>query len=292
MTMFGADGVSVGLRGGLGNQLFIFGAGLSKSRELDVPLYVFWDPPVGELASRDCLVDKMFNGIPGVQFFTDSSSRSVLLRRRLHIIRNRGWVQGLAHDVPGTWSQIRPGSFLVGYFQALDFVKNSAELMKNHLRQKGFFNVLQKNWPLFQEEDVLFHIRRGDYTDSTVQKSHGLLSREYFERADRSLLELGAGGRRFVISDDEDYIRSIAPRHGWISIRTESSNPWENLVAMSQAPHLVISNSTFSWWSGWFGDQAQTATVWAPDVWKVSQPGATDRILPKHWRRLQGLFAD
>lgn len=290
--MYGADGVSVGLRGGLGNQLFILGAGLSKSRELDVPLYVFWDPPTGELASRDCLVDRMFDGIPGVEFYTDSSRRLVKLRRRFHLVRNREWVQGLAHDVPGTWNQIRPGTFLFGYFQAFLFLKNSAQLMKNHLQQKGVFDVQLKGWPIFQEDEVLFHIRRGDYTDSVVRKSHGLLSEKYFERADQSLRELGVGGKRFVVSDDEEYAQGIAARHGWISVPTGSSTPWENLVAMSRARHLVISNSTFAWWSGWLGDQVQTATVWAPDVWKVGQPGATERLVPKHWRRLKGLFVD
>jgi hypothetical protein len=93
----------------------------------------------------------------------------------------------------------------------------------------------------------LMHIRRGDFVNN--QADFGLLSEDYYEKL-RSELPLILA----IESDGDlgDFKKRLKPE---LIISRTNASAWETLAIMSKASDLVLSNSTFSWWGGFFALQ-------------------------------------
>ncbi|KLE35768.1 hypothetical protein AAW00_05135 [Aurantiacibacter luteus] len=59
-------------------------------------------------------------------------------------------------------------------------------------------------------------------------------------------------------------------------------SPWADLVRMSRCAALVIANSSYSWWAGWFAMQ-RGARVYCPRQWIKGLDSADLDIYPATW---------
>jgi hypothetical protein len=120
---------------------------------------------------------------------------------------------------------------------------------------------------------VAVHVRRTDYCGSRV---HDVVTPTYYEKA----LELVGGRRPVVFSDDLAWCRAQPVFAGAHFV--DESNDVAALYLMSQFQHIVIANSTFSWWAAYLGPQPKT--VIAPSRW-FGRGGHSDTqdIYMSHW---------
>jgi hypothetical protein len=134
------------------------------------------------------------------------------------------------------------------------------------------------------------HIRRGDYrTDSKARDHHGLLSFEYFADAIHSSY---LTGEIFHIFSDETEVAISEMNQILPDVQfTQGNCPFENVVCdlfrMSKTKKtLIISNSSFSWWSGRLSD----AAVLTPNPWFNQARTSTPDLIPPSWRILESKF--
>lgn len=277
------EGITVRPKGGLGNHLFSFGAGLAKARTLGVPLFVELQKSNSpSSASRELL--KLFGELPGVCFVQLGGLRSAFFRARKSACGT--WVQGLSHDSPSSWDHIRPGTILEGYLQVASFVEPALAEMSRFLSNKGFFRSSSLGDEVFGPGDIAINIRRGDYEELSVKKIHGVLPSSYYADAENYLRSLSLAGTAWLTSDSKE-LRTKSPEYfsrKWLE--DEELSPSSLMELLAKAPGLVISNSTFGWWSAAFGTSLFNQVVCVPSAWKLNQPDAISRLMLEGWHKV------
>lgn len=118
-----------------------------------------------------------------------------------------------------------------------------------------------------REPVIGFHVRRGD----NVGSDHWLLLEEtgYYERA-RACFE-GTDGVFLVVSQDPDWCAAHLAGPGTVVAGAASAAV--HIALLARCDHLILANSTFSWWAAWF-QEPRGGRVVAPERWY--HPGTFD----------------
>jgi len=275
--------------GGLGNQLFIYGAGLALARHLDAPLRVNCE----WFSHQDLRVLELdlLEPDPSIIFYvppTTFPARVISKVRRTllasyGVYRESAWAQ----FSPDFWD-VTPGSTLGGYFQSWKYL----EPISTELRSKVLSAGTPSHWFTSTAEKLSrlgswtsIHVRRGDYTYPGTREFFGLAERSYYEQATKMMASL-EGHRNFVVfSDDVTAAKEIFD--GICGSITFIDSPpavptLETLQLMAQASACVIANSSFSWWAAWLTDHPGK-TVIAPRPWLDNSARCERDLLPSHW---------
>lgn len=131
-----------------------------------------------------------------------------------------------------------------------------------------------------RESTVAIHHRLGDSVK--LRGSRGLLGPNYFKKALHQVSESTDSISKIrVYSDDPDLSKELLK--DWLdeyelSWAPESFSAAEVLTSMARARHLVLSNSTMSWWAAAGGLHD---TVVAPTAWDVS---GSNHLNLGHWK--------
>ncbi len=139
------------------------------------------------------------------------------------------------------------------------------------------------------ETVVAIHMRFGDYLAADTAAQYGNLSSDYYRRA-----LLAVSGAR-PLSSLEVQLFSDEPEKGIqllaeIGVNNISTLPFEKfsaaeeLIIMSKFKKIVLSNSTFSWWAGYFA--AKDALVVAPNPLMLRAESSLSRS--PHWIYVEG----
>jgi hypothetical protein len=286
--------VKVDLQGGIGNQLFMYFAGLYWAQENKAELVV----NLGEI------------GVHGINHGADLSEFEIKCRlikenqsiakvfaKRLlrKISRNRLGFQiigFLGHKVFYS-SEIGYDEKLIerkkvkrieGYFQTYRYFDELLDPELKSLKLKNetaWFARIKEELELIPF--VAIHIRRGDFKNFSTNV--GLLSHVYYTTAIRKIdLSLGESLPLIVFSDEISVAKVLLREYDsriamWVSPPKDSS-PIESLLLMSDATGIVIANSTYSWWAAKLGRAKQ---VIAPEQW--FRVGIAPRDLyPGNWQ--------
>ncbi len=97
------------------------------------------------------------------------------------------------------------------------------------------------------------HVRRGDYAEEW--RGHGLLDRQWY-------LDHWPSGKVIIFSDDPEWCKDNLPGE------VHHFGEIDDFHLMTRCRELLISNSSYSWWSGWIGGQPVTY----PDPWFTGAP--------------------
>jgi hypothetical protein len=123
-------------------------------------------------------------------------------------------------------------------------------------------------------ESVFLHFRR-------VRYSH-LLGRDYYQPAIDAICARLSKPRFVLFGDDLNWPRqNLDFRGANVELITHNSgDELADLWLMSQCRHAVVANSSFSWWGAWLGDAAAGRLVFAPAQagWPV--------VMPERWQRI------
>lgn len=287
------DALTVHSMGGLGNQLFIYGAGLAAAEAAGTTLRV----DIGQHAvrsDRPPLLEAL--GLPAD--YVDLGARTTTSRVRRGLSR---WVP-LADDVPLGCTYREPsfvydpgalrqgaGGCLFGYFQSWRYLEPVADRLRGHLSDVAAArrDRLEKHASVFEDPSaVVLHVRRGDYLHPGAQGYHGLAGARFYRDALSVLRGMGFDGPVLLFSDDLaaaerelDGLGDLRPQ------RHPGLDAVDEMLLMSRAPAFVTANSSFSWWAAWLGDRPGRPVV-SPRPWFDDAANDARDLLPHHWLTL------
>lgn len=115
---------------------------------------------------------------------------------------------------------------------------------------------------------IAVHVRRGDYANSEALAFHGVAASKYYEAAVKVLRRMGFDGPLVMFSDDRNAAATELQSLGEINIPAahEHLGDLDQMLLMSEAPALVMANSSYSWWSAWIGETTKRPVI-CPRPW-------------------------
>lgn len=273
------DAIVADLSGGLGNQLFIFAAAYAQAQRLDCRLVLDAsrysnpaEPRRYELDFLEDLADETLHVPAG-----NAPSRLRIPTRLRTRLRHRAtytpnvFEETSAVAFDRAIDKITPGTTLVGYFQSSHYFDSVADLLFERL-----YVILRRPAP------VTLHLRRGDYLKAPVTKFHGVTSVDYARRAVALLNALGVSGPIAVFSDEAN--RVAQELDGFPADLTfpdqTGMGALASLQQLAAGEHMVMSNSSFSWWAAWIMDRRTGGYIIAPRPWFRDDTAASDLLLP------------
>lgn len=288
--------LTVEIAGGLGNQLFMFYAGLYFQENLqrkvtfDISdLLRIKKLHPGENIQTLGLLDgysttdgfktlnkKMEKAVSGLKrFATKDPHGSTFTTKEIGFIN----------------SDLIASSFnrISGYFQTwiyFDSLKNRPILSLESISNPSTWLI--ENLQRAERENVLsLHVRRGDYALQT-NRMNGILSVEYFRKALMSFSECDCV---WIFTDSPKEVEHEFLQLGFpfeIVCPPSNSDPVESLILMAASKNIVISNSTYSWWSAMLaGDEA---SIFAPSKWYELREDPI-KLIPDTWSRIPSDWA-
>jgi hypothetical protein len=142
-----------------------------------------------------------------------------------------------------------------------------------------------------RENSVAIHVRRTDYL--LPVSSHYVLSRTYYTRAIEFLQSKVPDAVFYFFGDDHAWIKENFPidnNRFFLVDQNVGQYSYMDMALMTKSRHVIISNSTFSWWGAYL-NQSQ-GVVMAPDRWFL--PGRSpyfiyENFILKDWVRIEAL---
>ena len=310
---FSSDRPIIYIHAGLGNQLFQIAAAnvVFKGKEYLIDLGEFnrnnqpilkfaFSSNLNVLPSRKkkFLEQKLINLIIRANYRPNKKSKNQPLFRFIDFISkfllSRIYLDGrkvLTSTNLGFDSQFALrdlNSYVIGYFQSYIWPSDSINI--------NFFRDLQlvENTSEFEflrelsntEMPLIVHIRLGDYL---VQKSFGMLSRDYYQKAIDSLWNTKKYKKIWIFSNDPSLTDSYIPSHLIEMCRRidlDLDDAATTLQLMRFGYGYVLSNSTFGWWGAFLSVNGRENVI-VPNPW-FRYANDPDQIIPLKWSRMDG----
>lgn len=289
------------LKGGLGNQMFQYAAGLSLSKHLQTSLKVDGSF-LYETAGEESITQRKFElSCFGIK---DDSIDSSGFRRLRKVLLSRPY-QFFQHQIPSLlpWGYILEKDFaynsaffdydgnlmIDGYWQSEKYFLSIEKDVRNTFTLTSGLSaetISLQNY-LRNELTVSVHIRRGDLiTNPTASAMHGVCSDAYYIAALDVIRSKFPNIKVIMFSDDPVYVKNnmqfLKPE---VTVDWNDDKVWEDIHLMHHCSHHVIANSSFSWWGAWLNPDKEK-TVIAPQQWFASGHLNTATLVPEKWIRI------
>jgi hypothetical protein len=291
------------LAGGLGNQLFQIAGALSVCKPSPIYLYrqlgktsdihgenisqiLNWDGFRESTQNRNILKTKYISlalRLSGMRFskWHEYILRSFLEISGLFLFWRRVYINRLPDD-----SKLR-NRILIGYFQDTHEDRMISSLgFHKYLNQPKLMEIGRVPKGIFDAKSLVIHVRGGDYAN---ENAIGLLGPDYFESAITKCLSLTKIESYFIFTNDLEMCKKVIPTE-ILKVATIYSagetTALQSLLAMSHAKNIILSNSTFSWWSAYLGERTINNVIY-PEPWfkssRLTQTRARNGWVPiKH----------
>lgn len=185
---------------------------------------------------------------------------------------------------------------LNGYFQTEKYFKNAEKLLRLDFRFKKHINDLVDSHfeDHLKDNPVSLVVRNFNpgFDYPGCEKNHYNLPFSYYEKA----IELLGKDRKYIIcSNDIDLCKQQKVFEGDNFIFNEivPENLYKgyfDLCLISKCSDFIITNSTFSWWGAWLGNNKNKRVI-APVPWygpNLSHIN-TDDLYPNGWEKLNAI---
>jgi len=288
--------VIIGLKGGLGNQMFQYAAGrrlahtTNQELKLDVDFFERKNN-YGKVTVRKYELSA-FNIIENFA----SKSEKKKLRNTL--------TRGISKIFP-SWSSnpfIQEKNF---HFDASVMDMVGEHYLEGHwMSEKYFLDIIHIIHQEFKfKEEILFHgrdllsrirnsnsvciqIRRGDYiTNAQIAKLHQTTSLSYFQQGAELINRKVESPVFFIFSDDPDWCKlnlKTIKNANFVENELTNATTQDYLQLMISCKHFIISNSTFAWWAAWLSLSPDKIVI-APTKWFNDERILTSDIYPASW---------
>ena len=294
-------------RGGLGNQLFQYGAALQLSIDLGCRITVddsLLNPKVtmnAGVASRHLELDEFEN-----QILTTTRSRGLSSKFRSKSMT----IQRLIGDrVPrlllkvGVFANERTDQIEVFRTIGKPVVINSYcsspayfpdyqdELAKqiSEIRQPSQWYFQTAN-ELERDAPIALHVRLGDYKN--LGSMYGSPDQQYYANAVRLLTEKIGKRPIWLFSDDPELAEAIVGKHVEIDRAIDpkaSDRAIEHLNLLGKCQGIVCANSSFSWWGGFLSSKlvVGSVVVFPSPMFDSLDYKEPENWIPSDWVRLE-----
>lgn len=137
------------------------------------------------------------------------------------------------------------------------------------------------------------HFRFGDFQSESLQKEYGEVSVGYYEKALEHICSLLGDGQMpkvWVFTDDVTLAQSkirCLPSAGKFEIHFAAHKELsleKELALFASSKYLILSNSSFSWWAGYFSSRNALVIAPRPIYVKVENEG----VIRDNWIRVPG----
>jgi hypothetical protein len=290
--------IIVGLKGGLGNQLFqyAFGKYLSEKYncklKLDKSLFAYYD--LHDYSLDPYKLNEEFASEQEIpkQYLTNNK-----ILRKVYTITDRFFCKTRIikeESLSFNAELIQQNSdfiYLDGYWQSEKYFESIFEQMRHNLAIKpAFYSESNNNYlsDIQEYNSVSIHIRRGSYTIEKYQQVHGLTPLEYYNKAIQKIKRDIKSPKFFIFSDDTKWVReNFESLTNSTIIEGTPEKDYLDIFLMSQCKHNIIANSTFSWWGAWLNSNPHKIVI-APKIWYMMEDLniTTSSLIPNSWIRL------
>lgn len=168
--------------------------------------------------------------------------------------------------------------YIEGVFCSDAYFQKCGEMLRKELR---FSRPLEgKNRALKEEmeqrQSVAIHVRRGDY----VGNAFDIVGPDYYKKAAEYIRDRVSEPVFYVFSDDMDYVaKELAFLGDYVPVHNEGKASYVDMQLISCCRHMIIANSTFSYWGALLGEK-EDSIVTAPARYKADEDVALAR---KNW---------
>lgn len=166
----------------------------------------------------------------------------------------------LALDLQKDW-------YIEGVFCSDAYFQKCEDMLRKELR---FCLPLEgRNRTLKEEmekcQSVAVHVRRGDYVGNVFD----IIGLEYYKKATEYIKERVADPVFYVFSDDMDYVaEKFAFLGDYVPVHNEGKASYIDMQLISSCQHMIIANSTFSYWGALLGEKEDSIVI-APSRYKA-----------------------
>ena len=254
---------------GLGNQIFIYAAGLEQARRLGVGLEIdtSW---YGTQTKRIYGLGQLFE--PLLHEAHSSVARQALefALRRLKQSDLLMEFHEKSYGFQPEIFKIRRGTTISGYFQSPRYFPSVGAEIAGSIRNVTVSTIEQEIIDEISSMPfVAIHVRRGDYlSESHTRDIHGLTTREYYEASLEIINRRDTPCIVFTDSPQEAEKELLGLSDLVFDSRVFSLGELATLKLMSLASGIVMSNSSFSWWAAYTMSQFDSnSTVISPRPW-------------------------
>lgn len=158
--------------------------------------------------------------------------------------------------------EISEKKLIFGYFQSLRLVEAIYEKIRPQFQRKLEFTNPSSN--------LAIHVRAGDYLNDINKRVHGVLSLNYYESAiEKAFEENKKLSGIVIVSDDDQYSKKLHCKSKFFTKMEffKTANSWDDLNLLLRNQHLIIANSSFSWWAGYLATKEFNSGVIMPKNW-------------------------
>lgn len=134
-----------------------------------------------------------------------------------------------------------------------------------------------------ESESVAVHIRRGDYL-SPANKAYfgGIASDDYYRHAIDFIQQESADSHFFIFTNDSEWVaENLKLQKMTIVSGNAGGDSWMDMFLMSRCKHIIIANSTFSWWAAYL---SSAKTIICPPRFNYQLESA--KIYPQNWIKI------
>jgi hypothetical protein len=279
----------VRVKGGLGNQMFIYAFGLSLKNR-----YPFYFTLFDITESQNSL-----NGFELTDVFCNIKPQSTFINK-LHRKFFRWVTTKYQHKIIhesvshfGKYSEVfyklKFSLFNVyeGYWQSekyFDKVQSELRRLYTFNFEKLSSETLDYLSSIKSTNSVSVHIRRADYLQHEDFYG-GICTFEYYRNAIKYFMKNIDNPIFYFFSDDIEWVVEQfenLPIYKFVNINHSNDN-WQDMYLMSQCNHNIIANSTFSWWGAWLNSNPKKLVL-APRKWSNMYENID--IYPPDWIKI------
>jgi hypothetical protein len=286
--------VIVKLKGGLGNQMFEYSAGLAlalKERsdlKLDLSNYpkeaqrkfgldVF--NISGKLASPEEITSII--GKNEARPFTEKIFGKILNKITGVLRENHS-------PLDKRFFKAKSPIYIEGYWQSERYFKDFEIEIKKEFTLKKPLSKKALDWLEIIEtsSSISVHVRRYDFViNKSVNSEYGTYDSSYYNTAIKLIQEKEGVSSVFIFSDDIPWCKKNIHQGANVHFVSDSGLPdTEEMILMSKCKNHVISNSTFGWWGAYLGNSS--SIVIAPKHWFKNPTRSERYIVPDRWIRI------
>ena len=276
------------LRGGLGNQLFMFASmyAFAKSNQRNLQLVTHWfQTPQRDKKFEMHKREFELSQLPSAVVFRRRST--ILLDRFLYtiflasikfpLIQRLGIVVDV--DREENLSGRSLGLINYGYMQKPEnFNSMRSEILKLFAFDPESEEDIQKRLDKRHEKTrkIAVHVRRGD--NLLTESQSNVLSQTYYSNCLRRLEADHCDV--FFFSDDTEWCKANFDAENHFVV--EEANPLITIKLMAQCDDFILSPSTFSWWGAWLSEAGDKRVIY-PEPYNQESPKIWSSLPQKTW---------
>lgn len=281
--------ITVLLRGGLGNQMFQYAAGLGLAIKNNVPLaldttvlndrfprkeftYRTFDLDLFTLSPRFTTLSRISSNVPVPGLWAGLDLAGIGARKILRV--QKVIFEKEPHVFDPVISATIGDIMLIGRWQNekyfSDIESDIREAFQFRYPLEGRAKELKEE--IVSSQSVALCVRRGDFVNfESVKEMMGDTNVSYYNRAVAYINKRVKNPSYFVFADDVEFCKKNLELPSSTVYIDKLGPKWSfHLELMSLCRHSIITNSTFYWWGAWLNPNSDGIVI-TPARWYVDR---------------------